>query len=256
MSTAAVMVVDPSGVLGSTGPDVVLPWASVTKLVTALTVLVAVDRGELGLDDAAGPDGSTVRHLLAHTSGLPPEMGPPVAAPGRRRVYSNAGFESLAAHLAERTSTPFGDRLSADVLGPLGMARTELVGSPAHGIRGPVSDLARLGAELLIPTLAPTLLPPATGVVFAGLDGILPGYGRQTPNDWGLGFEIRGRKSPHWTGTQNSPETFGHFGRSGTFLWVDPSEGLACACLTDRDFDEEWTTVWPVLSDAVLAEVV
>ena len=27
--------------------------------------------------------------------------------------------------------------------------------------------------------------------------------------------------------------TFGHFGRSGTFLWVDPEAGIALACLTD-----------------------
>jgi CubicO group peptidase (beta-lactamase class C family) len=255
VTTAAVVVLDPSGVLGATGPDTALPWASVTKLLSALTVLVAVERGELALDEPAGPPGSTVRHLLAHASGLGPEGDATVAPPGRRRVYSNAGFEAVAAHLERRTGTPFPDRLRADVLAPLGMERTDLVGSPAYGASGPVGDLALLGRELLSPTLAPAFTPQATGVVFPGLDGVLPGYGRQTPNDWGLGFEIRGHKNPHWTGTNNSPETFGHFGRSGTFLWVDPSEGLACACLTDRDFDEQWATVWPELSDAVLGEI-
>ena len=56
--------------------------------------------------------------------------------------------------------------------------------------------------------------------------------------DWGLGFELKDAKSPHWTGTRNSRRTFGHFGGSGTFLWVDPEPGLATACLTDREFDE------------------
>ena len=66
----------------------------------------------------------------------------------------------------------------------------------------------------------------ATSVAFPGLRGVLPGVGRFDPLDWGLGFEVRGSKSPHWTGTRNSPATFGHFGGTGTFLWVDPAAGL------------------------------
>ena len=60
----------------------------------------------------------------------------------------------------------------------------------------------------------------------------------QRPNDWGLGFEIRDGKSPHWTGSSNSGRTYGHFGQSGTFLWVDPDADLALVVLTDRDFGE------------------
>ena len=60
----------------------------------------------------------------------------------------------------------------------------------------------------------------------------------QRPNDWGLGFEIRDGKSPHWTGETNSAATFGHFGQSGTFLWVDPALQVACVALTDRDFGD------------------
>jgi CubicO group peptidase (beta-lactamase class C family) len=73
-----------------------------------------------------------------------------------------------------------------------------------------------------------------------------------TPNDWGLGFELRDRKSPHWTGTRNSPATFGHFGAAGTFLWVDPDAGLACAVLTDEPFGPWAVEAWPALGDAVL----
>jgi CubicO group peptidase (beta-lactamase class C family) len=83
---------------------------------------------------------------------------------------------------------------------------------------------------------------------------VLPGFGRQQHNDWGLGFEIRDAKAPHWTGTGNSPATYGHFGRSGTFLWVDPAARLACVVLTDREFDDWAKQAWPALSDAVLAE--
>ncbi len=83
---------------------------------------------------------------------------------------------------------------------------------------------------------------------------MLPGFGRTERNDWGLGFELRDGKSPHWTGERNSPRTFGHFGRSGTFLWVDPEAGLALACLTDLGFGDWAKEEWPRLADAVLAE--
>jgi CubicO group peptidase (beta-lactamase class C family) len=74
------------------------------------------------------------------------------------------------------------------------------------------------------------------------------------PNDWGLAFELRDSKSPHWTGTQNSPRTFGHFGAAGTFLWVDPDAGLACGVLTDREFGDWAKDAWPRFSDSVVGE--
>ena len=76
-----------------------------------------------------------------------------------------------------------------------------------------------------------------------------------TPNDWGLGFELRDAKPGHWTGTLASPRTFGHFGGSGTFLWVDPDSRVALACLTDRPFGDWAKSAWPALSDAVVTEL-
>ena len=129
-----------------------------------------------------------------------------------------------------------------------------LDGSPAHAASGPLENLLTYGRELLEPRfLARETLDEATQVAFPGLNGVLPGYGRQDPNDWGLGVELRDAKSPHWTGAANSARTFGHFGRSGTFLWVDPDAGLALACLTDRTFGDWAKGAWPRLSDAVLA---
>jgi CubicO group peptidase (beta-lactamase class C family) len=249
--TAAVAVVDTDGVVASTGGDPALPWASVTKLLTALTVLIAVERGEISLDTPTGPPGATIRHLLAHASGISPESDAVLSPPGRRRIYSNRGFELLA-EAVPAGGVAFAERMRRDVLAPLGMHGTALPGSPASGAVGPLRDLAALGRELLAPTLVPELMPEATRTAFEGLSGVLPGFGRQDPNDWGLGFELRDGKSPHWTGSGNSPATFGHFGRTGTFLWVDPVAGLACACLTDRDFGEWAAEVWPVLSDRVL----
>ena len=211
-----------------------LPWASVTKPVAAVATLVAAEEGVVDLDEAAGPEGSTVRHLLAHASGLPFEGERAITRPGKRRVYSNTGFEVLAACVAERAEMPFDEYLRAAVLDPLELNGTRFDGSAAAGLEGPLDDLLSFARELLAPTLvAPETLAEATAVAFPGLAGVLPEFGRFEPNDWGLGFELRDAKSPHWTGKRNSERTFGHFGASGSFLWIDPAVGAACAGLTD-----------------------
>jgi CubicO group peptidase (beta-lactamase class C family) len=251
--TTAVGVLGGGEVLATHGPrDEVFRWASVTKLATALAGLVAAEEGVLDLDQAAGPEGSTIRHLLAHASGLPFEGRVPIARVGERRIYSNGGFEWLAEELSRAAEMPFGEYLLAAVLEPLGMG-AELRGSPAAGLFGTLDDLLRFGAELQRPKLvAPETLAEATAVQFAGLVGVLPDVGRMDPNDWGLGFELRDAKSPHWTGTRNSPQTFGHFGGSGSFLWVDPEVDAAVVCIGDLDFGPWALEVWPKLSDDVL----
>jgi len=253
--TAAAGVVRAGGDLGVHGPrGDVLRWASVTKLLTGLATLVAVEEGTVDLDEPAGPEGSTLRHLLAHASGLGPEEGPALAAPGRRRIYSNYGIELVAALVAERAHMPFADYLRSALLEPLGLTGA-LHGSPAWGYRGPLDDVLALARELLAPTLvAPETLTEATTVQFPGLAGVLPGWGRMDPNDWGLAFELRDAKSPHWTGTRASPRTFGHFGAAGTFLWVDPDAGVALAVLSDKEFGDWAKAAWPALSDSVVGE--
>jgi CubicO group peptidase (beta-lactamase class C family) len=248
-------VVTAGGGVAATAGDAgrAFPLASVTKLLSAYATLVAVEEGAVEWDTAAGPDGSTVRHLIAHTSGLAFTGDKVQAQPGTRRIYSNTGFEVLAGTVAAAAEIPFADYLREAVLEPLGMAGTRLDGSPAAGAVSTVDDLARFAAELQAPTLVdPATLDEATTVAFPGLDGVLPGFGMQKPNDWGLGFELRGHKNPHWTGAGSSPRTFGHFGQSGTFLWVDPDAEMSCVVLTDRDFGEWAAHSWPVLTDAIL----
>jgi CubicO group peptidase (beta-lactamase class C family) len=254
----AVAVVDPDGLRdwrGDEGRE--FAWASVTKPVTALATLVAAEEGVVDLDHEAGPPGSTVRHLLAHASGLPFDGTVPIARPGERRIYSNAGFEVLAQHVERQAEMPFIEYLTEAVFEPLEFSG-ELRGSPGSGLFGTLLDLVEVARELLHPTLVSAeTLAEATSVAFPGLVGVLPEFGRMEPNDWGLGFELRDGKAPHWTGTRNSPRTFGHFGGSGTFLWVDPEADLALCCLTDSEFTtwaDEAKRAWPALSDAVLAE--
>jgi len=255
VTTAAVAVVTPAGLLASRGDQGrILRWASVTKLLTALAVLDCVQRGLLDLDEPAGPPGATIRHLLAHASGLGLDGDAVLAAPGRRRIYSNRGIEIAAQTAAARAGKSVSQLLAEDVCLPLGLLHTRLDGSPASGAEGPLADLGTLAVELLSPSLIDEkLLAEATGTVFPGLSGVLPGFGRQPHCDWGLGFEVRDGKTPHWTGSANSPATFGHFGKSGSFLWVDPEARIACAGLADRDFGPWAAAAWPRLADAVLA---
>jgi CubicO group peptidase (beta-lactamase class C family) len=256
-ATVAAGVARRDAVVATHGPSgEELPWASVTKLITGMAMLVALEEGTVDLDEPAGPPGATLRHLLAHASGLPVDGEEPITEPGRRRIYSNTGIELAARLLEQRAEMPFADYFAGAVVQPLGLSG-RLAGSPAHGYRGPLDDLLALGRELLQPTLiAAETLAEATTVQFAGLTGVLPGLGRMEPNDWGLTFELRDAKSPHWTGTRNSERTFGHFGASGTFLWVDPDAGVACAVLSDRRFGDWAKEAWPAFSDAVLADLV
>jgi CubicO group peptidase (beta-lactamase class C family) len=227
----------------------------VSKPIAALATLVAAEEGSVDLDEPAGPPGSTVRHLLAHASGLPFEGESPIAPPGRRRIYSNEGFRVLGEHLARRAEMPFADYVREAVVAPLHLG-LDPSGHPGAGMHGSLGDVLTLGRELLAPVLvAGETHDEMVRVQFAGLDGVLPDFGRFTPLDWGLGVELKGAKEGHWSGRLTSPRTFGHFGGSGTFLWVDPDRGIACAALTTREFGDWAKKAWPRLSDAVLREL-
>jgi D-alanyl-D-alanine carboxypeptidase len=138
---------------------------SLTKTFVAVLVMRLRDEGLLALTDPLGrhlPDlaaevgALTVGQLLAHTSGLASETpGPwwertpgdlrpeladvlgsaPVKHPaGSRHHYSNPGFALLGALVERRRGMPWGEALRAEVLDPLGMARTTpLPQAPAAG---------------------------------------------------------------------------------------------------------------------------
>ena len=256
---AAAAVIGTSGVLASHGDTArTFALASLTKPLVARAAQIAVEEGVVDLDTAAGPPDSTVRHLLAHASGLAMDSDRVLAKPGTRRIYSNYGFTVLAETVQRESGIEFGRYLAEAVFEPLAMGTTRLEGgaeAAGFGATSTVADLGTFAGELLRPsTVSAQLHAEATAVQFPGLDGVLPGYGTQRPNDWGLGFEIRDSKSPHWTGAGNSVRTYGHFGQSGGFIWADPVAELALVVLTDRDFGEWALGVWPAISDSVISE--
>jgi CubicO group peptidase (beta-lactamase class C family) len=232
--------------------------ASITKMVAAYAVLIAVEETVVDLDEPVdiAAAGVTLRHLLSHTAGYPFEGRTPVAAVGSSRIYSNTGIEIAAQWLEIQSGMSFSDYLYEAVLAPLKMQSSQFKGSAAHGLHSTVADLSLFAAELLTPQLlSPHTLNEATRPQYPHLDGIVPGMGRYTPCPWGLGMEIAGDKRPHWMGKERSPATFGHFGGSGTMMWVDPDHRLSVIALTDLGFDQ-WaptaTREWAKLSDRVV----
>lgn len=236
--------------------------ASLSKCLTGWATLVAWEEGIVDLDvpvdhsDVANE--ATIRHLLSHAGGFAFDGHRPVASIETRRIYSNTGIDIVGDVVAAAADMTFDRYLAAAVFEPLGMTASELRGPPAYAVWSTVRDLASFVAEMLVPKLlAPTTARELTSIQYPDLAGIVPGVGSFNPNPWGLGVEIKGDKSPHWTGAGNSPATFGHFGGAGTMMWADPHHGVAVVALTDRPFDEwapEALRRWPELSDAVLAE--
>lgn len=246
--------VDPAGEVTTFGDlDEVFELASVTKLMTALAVLVAHEEGTIDLDEPATAADATMADLLAHSAGLGPDDTSQIATPRTRRIYSTAAYDVAADLVAERAAMPFADYLAEAVFAPLRMSATSLHGSAGAGARSCVRDLLQLTEAWREPVLVnEATLRRATTPHLPDLGGVLPGFGRQTPNPWGLGPEIRGHKSPHWTSDDNSSDTFGHFGQTGTMVWIDPSARRTAIALTDRDFGDWAIDAWPRLASGLL----
>jgi CubicO group peptidase (beta-lactamase class C family) len=260
VANVAAALMSSGEVVDSVG-DLARPFrlASIAKPITAWACLVAVEEGIVALDQPIGQPGCTLEHLLSHAGGYGFDLADPVTAPERRRIYSNTGIEMAADAVASAAHIPFDVYLGEAVLQPVGMHHTSLRGSPAHGMWSTVDDLVAFVGEVLAPTvIGRATRDLAVRTHFPTLGGIVPGVGRFGTSPWGLGFEVRGDKTPHWTGATNSPSTFGHFGGSGTMMWIDPVPDVALVALTDRDFDQ-WSAdalrLWPELSDAAIAEL-
>src|SRR4029077_4608025 len=181
VKSAAAAVVVPSGVVaeyGDTSKRFAL--ASVTKPLAARAAQIAIEEGVVELDTAAGPPGSTVRHLLAHAAGYSMQSAELMAKPGQRRIYSNYGFQVLAETIEQASSIEFGQYLAEAVFDPLGMTASALEGgaeATGFGAKSTVADLTAFASDLLRPRMvSPQMHADATDVQFPGLTGVLPGF--------------------------------------------------------------------------------
>ena len=245
--------------LGSWGDqDKVYPWMSVTKLVTSRTILGAVENGVLDLSEPlqplpgiSEPRPVNVADLLAHRAGLDHEKREFTRAPRSRRVYSNSGYEILGELLSQRSGIPFTAWAQDMVLSPLGIKR-QLLESPAWGMHGSLRELLAFAFEAACPRfLSPKLFAAWSRSDGMQLPGVVPGYGYHRDNAWGLGCEIRAAKDPHWTLPGSSEQTYGHFGQSGSFLWIDPLAHLGAVFLGQEPFSALHKQLWPKLNRAL-----
>jgi len=122
--------------------DTPLRFASVTKALTAVALMRAVDRGVLSLDDSAAkwlPEFAdrpqiTVRHLAAHVS---------EGAPGVEYVYGTQRYAKLGAILEKSSNTGFEELLRKEIVTPLRMTWRDSPALGAHaGFVSTVTDMA------------------------------------------------------------------------------------------------------------------
>jgi CubicO group peptidase (beta-lactamase class C family) len=177
--------------------------ASVSKaLATSVLAMAAVGRGALRLDDAvvahvdefAGADkaGVTIRHLLAHASGLPAHRPfwqarpngaggraavvaavarePLEAAPGARSIYSDLGFILLGAALERVAGARLDEQFAAVVARPLALEATGYVELGAGGAESGEDwdSPPDLPAWLRARPIAPTQRCPRRGRILTG----------------------------------------------------------------------------------------
>lgn len=149
--------------------DTVFDLASITKVVAGVTaVLVLLDAGLICLDDpvarfvpafgGAGKRAITLRHLLTHTSGLPPWLPCYAAAttaeetfaylcaieleasPGTQVQYSDLGMAMIRAVAGRVAGQDLPALLDRTVFAPLGLHDTGYLPSPERRLRAAATE--------------------------------------------------------------------------------------------------------------------
>jgi CubicO group peptidase (beta-lactamase class C family) len=217
---------------------------------------------------------------------------PPEFPPGTERWYSNGGYVQAARLLEAASGMRAAAYLHEAVLAPLGMdaslglaaadarraarvwqpgryGEDELFNSERFRRDGPpqgggfataraygrflsclLAHGAADGGALLAPETADEMLAPQFGPLPGGVSGV----GEWAELCWGLGFDVRGRREPHWSGRALSPRSSSHFGASGTLAWIDPERGLGLVVLANRGtYAGWWREPWAALGTAVTA---
>ncbi|MFQ3632006.1 serine hydrolase domain-containing protein [Roseiflexus sp.] len=236
------------------------------------------------------PDAGTANELRTYVDANP------IAPPGSKVEYSNVGYGLLGLIIEEVSRTPFATFMREHVIAPAGLHDTWLAppddlfprivhvegtldpGSsterfnsvyarrqthPAGSVLSTARDVARFfqifldngmcdGRAVLAPATARLMITNQT----AGLRGGIEGFMTWNECAWGLGFDLRGNKHPHFSGEYTSPSTFGHTGVSGVFAWADPALDLVCVMLANRTLFSLWhASCWSRFSTAVTASL-
>lgn len=321
-----------------TSPETLFALASVSKPFTAAAVMRVIEQGLFSLDDdvvtilpdfasvddpfaddvlpqlEARRESITFRHLLAHTSGLPENIGikrlrardlpsldqqvdtmmtvPLASAPGEILRYSNLG-PAIAARAAETAAaTPFHDLLQHTILDTMELddiilrpdkaydERIAIVQDPSNEGTGAESYNSAywrktgitwggyFGTPLAVLDFAASFLPGRDSALSdesiramttdqaGGAPGGVESMGvRWDPGFWGIGWEVKGDKRRHWTGTKTSHDTWCHWGQAGTLVWVDPTRDLGVAMFANRTVRTLWPfrpARWSDISDAIV----
>jgi CubicO group peptidase (beta-lactamase class C family) len=294
-------------------PDAIFLIASPTKPVTALAIMLLVERGEVRLSDPVcryvpeftgeGKESVTLAHCLTHTSGLP-DMPPSNAElrarraplddflratldvkldffPGTGFQYQSMGSLMLAEVLHQAIGRRLPDFLREEVFEPLEMRDTALgmpadwersntgvtradriaevrlpddahggvwntaywrkLGVPWGGLLSTPADLGRLCRHLLqIHAGKEGLFSPATVAAMsqnqlATMPKVPESVRRCQP--WGYGWRLNWPNHTDTFGDLLSPAAYGHWGATGTMVWIDPARDAFAVVLTTQPLD-------------------
>jgi beta-lactamase class C len=221
----------------------------------------------------------------------------PVVPVGSKVEYSNIGYGLLGLIIEKVSGTSFADFMRTRLFGPIGMTDAHLAPDPAlydrivqvRGTPEPGSPFERFNSaharrqthpagniigtpvdvaaflQLFlnggraggVQVAAPATLRLMTTNQTQGLRGGIEGFMTWEDCAWGLGFDLRGTKLPHYAGELAAPQTFGHTGVAGTFAWADPTRELICVMLANQMLYNRWNTPhWSRFSTAVVASLV
>jgi beta-lactamase class C len=128
------------------------------------------------------------------------------------------------------------------------------------GYYGATGDVLRFAASFRPDDTSNPLPPPVRAEMVtdqtAGVPGGVNSAGiRWREGAWGLGWEVKGGKRNHWTGSRTSASTWCHWGQAGTLVWYDPERELGLAVFGNRTVATSWPLKpprWHDLSDAVV----
>lgn len=197
--------------------------------------------------------------------------------PGTRVRYQSMGFALLAAIIEQIVGRGLGDFLRTDVFEPLQMHSTALgvapdrsgdiatcrvppeqegtdwswnspywlgLGAPWGGLVTTLGDFGRLCRMMLDGgTLGRTrLLGPAS--IVAMTRNQLVGFPNLPEEDrrcrpWGLGWRLQWPGSSANFGDLLGPNSYGHWGATGTLCWIDPDADAFCLLFTTHPGDDQ-----------------